>query len=273
MPVDRLAIEFISVLGLPPVEFVRLAADLGVGRIGLAPKPITANPHGYPAWDLLAEPPLRRETLAAMADTGVTLSLGEGFLIREGLDADTFAPMLDVFAELGAPVVNAVNMVASPEPFARFAAMAGERGMVATVEFLPLMPPASFAEALAFVDACGADNARVLVDAMHFFRGGSAIEELAGVDASRIGYVQICDVPMPALTADYGLEARENRLGPGEGDLPLADFVAAIPADVVVGLEVPQVSKALDASCAERLAPMIAAARRLMGPVETCPDL
>jgi len=261
---DPLAIEFISVLGLPPVEFVKLAADLGVGRIGLAPKPITANPHGYPAWDLLADLAVRRETLAAMADTGVTVSLGEGFLIREGLDADAFAPMLDLFAELGAPVVNAVNMAASPERFARFAEMAGARGMVATVEFLPLMPPASFAEALAFTDACGSDTARVLVDAMHFFRGGSGVEELTGADPSRIGYVQICDVPMPPRMADYGLEARENRLGPGEGDLPLADFLAAVPEDVIIGLEVPQVSKAEDAGPAERLAPMITAARRLM---------
>ncbi|EJL28744.1 sugar phosphate isomerase/epimerase [Novosphingobium sp. AP12] len=261
---DRLAIEFISVLGLPPVEFVKLAADLGVGHIGLAPKPITANPHGYPAWDLLADTALRRETLAAMADTAVQVSLGEGFLIRDGLDADAFAPMLDLFAELGAPLVNAVNMVASAEPFGRFAEMARTRGMVATVEFLPLMPPASFAKALAFTDACGSDNARVLVDAMHFFRGGSGVEELTGIDPSRIGYVQICDVPMPARMTDYGLEARENRLGPGEGDLPLADFIAAIPADVIVGLEVPQVGRAQDAGPAERLAPMIAIARALL---------
>ncbi|HUD31336.1 MAG TPA: sugar phosphate isomerase/epimerase [Novosphingobium sp.] len=261
---DRLAIEFISVLGLPPVAFVELAASLGVGRIGLAPRPITANPHGYPAWDLLADTALRRDLLAAMADTAVQVSLGEGFLIREGVDAAGFAPMLDLFADLGAPVVNAVNMVASPEPFARFAELAAARGMVATVEFLPLMPPATFAEALAFVDGSGADNARVLVDAMHFFRGGSAVAELAEADLSRIGYVQICDVPMPARTADYGLEARENRLAPGDGDLPLADFLAAVPADVVVGLEVPQVSRAPEVGPAERLAPMIAAARGLM---------
>ena len=261
---DRLAIEFITVLGLPPVEFVELAASLGVGHIGLAPRPITANPHAYPAWDLLADVALRRETVAALAGTGVKLSIGEGFLIREGLDMVTFGPMLDLFAELGAPVVNAVNMAASPEPFARFAEMAHERGMIATVEFLPLMPPASFAAALAFLDAGGKRNAKVLVDAMHFFRSGSTVAELAGADPSRIGYVQICDVPMPARALDYGREAREDRLGPGEGDLPLADFLAAIPAEVVVGLEVPQMGKATGTSPAERLAPLIATARRLM---------
>ncbi|WP_159976186.1 MULTISPECIES: sugar phosphate isomerase/epimerase [unclassified Novosphingobium] len=263
---DCIAIEFISVLGLPPVDFVRLAADLGVTRIGLGPRPITGNPHGYPGWDLLADAALRRETLNAMADTGVSVALGEGFLVREGLDGDGFSAMLDLFAQLGTPVVNAVNMAASPEPFARFAEMAGERGMLATVEFLPLMPPASFAQALAFVDECGAENARVLVDAMHFFRGGSTLGELAAADPSRIGYVQLCDVPMPARVADYGLEAREERLGPGEGDLPLADFLAAIPAGSLVGLEVPEVAKAAAGiGPAERLVPIIAATRALLG--------
>ncbi|WP_404481489.1 sugar phosphate isomerase/epimerase family protein [Novosphingobium sp. BL-52-GroH] len=262
---DRLAIEFISVLGLPPVEFVRLAQELGIGRIGLSPRPITANPHAYPDWDLLADPALRRETLAAMADTGVQVSLGEGFLLRDGLDTGTLAPLLDLFAQLGAPVVNAVNMASSPEPFGRFAEMARECGMLATVEFLPLMPPASFAQALDFVDACGSDAARVLVDAMHFFRGGSTVDELAAADPYRIGYVQVCDVPMPARTPDYGQEAREDRLGPGEGDLPLARLLAATPPGCTIGIEVPQAGKAAAGiGPVQRLSPIIAATRALL---------
>lgn len=262
---DRIAIEFISVLGMPPVEFVKLAADLGVVRIGMAPRPITTNPHGYADWDLLKSPALKREVRAALADTGVQVALGEGFLVRDGVDRDEWATMLDLYAELGAPLVNAVNMAPSPEAFGQLADMARERGMQATVEFLPIMPPASFAHALAFIDACGSDNGRVLVDAMHFFRGGSTIDELSACSPERIGHVQICDVPMPAHTPDYGMEAREERLAPGEGDLPLAAFMAAIPPHVVIGLEVPQVSKALQGvSPAERLAPMIASARAMI---------
>lgn len=262
---DRLAIEFICVLGMPPVEFIRLARDLGISKIGLAPQPITANPHGYPAWNLLQDAALVRETKAALADNGVRISLGEGFLVRDGMDLSTFAPALDLFAELGAPVVNAVSMAAAPETFGAFAAMAGERGLQATVEFLPLMPPASFAAALDYVAASGAPNARVLVDAMHFFRGGSAVADLAAADPARIGYAQLCDVPMPAQTSDYGLEAREERLAPGAGDLPLAKFVKALPADTVLGLEVPETAKARQGiGPAERLAPVIAAARDLL---------
>lgn len=261
---DRLAIEFICVLGMPPVEFVELARELSVSNIGLAPQPITANPQGFPAWNLLQDKPLLRETKAALADNGIRVSLGEGFLIRENFEPATFAPMLDLFAELSAPVVNAVNMGASPETFGRFARLAAERGLRTTVEFLPLMPPASFAEALAFVDACRETNAQVLVDAMHFFRGGSTIAEIAAVDPARIGYVQLCDVPMPAKTGDYGHEAREERLAPGDGDLPLADLIRALPRDMILGLEVPETAKAYAGiGAAERLAPVIAKTRAL----------
>lgn len=262
---DRLAIEFICVLGMPPVEFIEITAKLGVGAIGLAPQPITANPHGYPGWNLLQDKALVREVKAALADTGVRVTIGEGFLVRDGMDMGAFDPVLDLFAELGAPVVNAVSMAAAPESFGAFAAMAGKRGMRATVEFLPLMPPASFAAALGYVQASGVVNAQVLVDSMHFFRGGSTIAELTAADDSLIGHVQICDVPMPAKIADYGLEAREERLCPGEGDLPLADFIAALPADIMVGLEVPELGKAkAGIGPAERLGPVVAAARALL---------
>lgn len=262
---DRLAIEFICVLGMPPVEFVELARDLGVPNIGLAPQPITANPHGYPAWNLLQDKPLLRETQAALADNGARVSLGEGFLIRDDVEPGTFAPMLDLFAELGAPVVNAVNMGASPETFGAFARLAAERGLRTTVEFLPLMPPASFGEALAFLDACQESNAQVLVDAMHFFRGGSTIAEIEAVDPARIGYVQLCDVPMPAKIGDYGHEAREERLAPGDGDLPLAALIKALPRDMIIGLEVPETAKAFAGiGPAERLGPVIAKTRTLL---------
>ena len=70
---------------------------------------------------------------------------------------------------------------------------------------------------------------------------------------------------MPARNPDYGDEARHERLSPGDGDLPLADFLAALPWDRIVGLEVPMLGKAMAGIGAkERLAPAIAAARNLL---------
>ena len=50
---DRLGIEHISAFGLPPVEFVGLAADLGCSDIGLTLTPIDFNPRLF-GWMALA---------------------------------------------------------------------------------------------------------------------------------------------------------------------------------------------------------------------------
>ncbi len=248
----RLAIEFISMLGMPPVEYVETAARLGVSNVGFAPSPIAANPHGYAPWDLRENRSLLRATRAALAATGVKVSLGEGFLMMPGMAIADAAPIMDVMAELGAPMVNAIVMhqdrTLAHDEFARYAQMAAERGMLACLEFMPMMWPLNVHEAIDLVRETGAPNGRVLVDAMHFFRGGSQVSDLAQVDAAMIGYVQICDVPMPATNPDYGMEARDNRLALGEGDLPLAELIAALPRKVTIGLELPMAAKAEAAS-------------------------
>jgi hypothetical protein len=69
----RIGIEFISVFGLPPVEFVNLAADLGCASIGTGLVPMPYNPHGYPTWSLLDDRTLRQRMTAAMSDRGISL--------------------------------------------------------------------------------------------------------------------------------------------------------------------------------------------------------
>ena len=52
MNADRLAIEYLSVFGLPPVEFVHLAAELGVGYISTGLTAMPLDSLGYPAFSL-----------------------------------------------------------------------------------------------------------------------------------------------------------------------------------------------------------------------------
>jgi sugar phosphate isomerase/epimerase len=78
----------------------------------------------------------------------------------------------------------------------------------------------------------------LLLDAMHVYRSGATTADVAALDPAMVAYVQLCDVPMPPQTADYGEEARHERRCPGEGDLPLAEFLGALPPEVTIGLEV-----------------------------------
>lgn len=266
---DRLAIEFICPLGMPPVQFVELAAKLGVRRIGMAPGPITANPYGFDPWNIVEDAALRRDTAKALADNGVTVSVGEGFLIMQGMEIAASEPVADALAELGAPLINCIVMeqdrARANDEFNQLAGMAAARGMDLSLEFMPLMWPIALDEAQAFVKDTGAANARLMVDAMHFYRSGASTGDLARIDPALIGYVQLCDVPMPARTPDYGMEARDNRLCPGEGDLPLGEFVAALPENVTMGIEAPMVAKASTGIDPESLLrPCVEAARRLL---------
>ncbi|MDE2597434.1 MAG: sugar phosphate isomerase/epimerase [Sphingomonadales bacterium] len=265
---DRIGIEFISVFGLPPVDFVELAAGLGCGWIGFAPSPIVGNPHGYPAWSLRGNASLERELAQALADNGVRIALGEGFLIRPGADIAACAADLDLMARLGAGRVNVTSiegdMARNVAEFGLFADMAAERGLPASVEFLPGFAVGTMQAALDLLDAADRPGTGVLVDAMHYFRTGGTVAELAAIDPARIVHAQLCDVPEVSTWDAYMDEARCERGAPGEGELPLAGFVSALPSHVLIGLEVPMQARALAGiGPGERLAPALAAARAL----------
>ena len=102
------------------------------------------------------------------------------------------------------------------------------------------------------IAALSADG-RVLVDALHVqrWRGPPA---LATWTPALLSYVQLCDAPrepplgcrtgalprgQPVSGGDLALEARARRLLPGQGELPLAELLGALPPGTPVGVEAP----------------------------------
>lgn len=265
---DRLGIEFITALGQDPADYVHLAADLGVPQIGLALSPVSLASPDQPSWSMRDDAVLYARVKAALIDRQVNVMLGEGFLIHPQMDVANAARDMDLLAELGTARINLVaidpDVPRYHDQFALFAAMASERSMAATVEFMPGVAVATLAQALDCVVASGCNTAGVLVDSMHFFRSGATPEELAAVDPALIGHAQICDAPVVPTIASYADEARYERLSPGEGELPLRAFVEALPRDMFIGLEVPQRSRALAGRDHHaRIGAIIAAARGL----------
>jgi hypothetical protein len=64
---------------------------------------------------------------------------------------------------------------------------------------------------------------------------------------------------------NYMQEATFERMVPGEGELPLQDIVDALPPDIVIGLEVPQLSLAeAGVSHFDRVKPCVDAANGLL---------
>ena len=265
----ELGIENISVFGLPPVEFVNLAADLGVRCISTGLTQLFYNPHGYPPFSLRDDPALRREMVAAMADRDVAISLGEGFVVRPGADLRDSVRDLDVMHELGVRRINMVTMdpdlARSFDQFAALAEMGAARGFTMTTEFGPALTVGDLATALAAVRHVGRPDFRLLIDTMHFVRSGGRPEELAALDPDLIGYVQLCDAPRAPRFESYMEEAMFERMAPGTGELGLIEVVKALPRDRVFGLEIPLRSQAeAGIGPAERLGPCVAAARDLL---------
>jgi sugar phosphate isomerase/epimerase len=245
---DNLSIDFISVFGLPPVQFVRLAAELGCGHVSMALTPMPANPHGYPLWSLRDDSRLRKDMRLALRDSGVTISLGEGFLVRPNAEVRDAAADLDHMRELGVPTVNILTLEPDRsrrmDQLAAFTDMAAARSMQVTLEFLPGLPIGDLSSAVAAVRDLGKPNFRLLLDAMHVFRSGAQVADIEALDPAMIGYAQICDVPRVSKASSYADEARYDRLAPGEGELPLLEFIRALPSDLIMGLEIPMLARA-----------------------------
>jgi len=243
----RFGIELLTVLGMNPVEHVRLAAELGCSNVsmGLIQMPFN-NPYGHAPWSLAEDAALRRELKAALADTGVFIAIGEGIRVRDDAPAQAFAGQMDLMAELGARRINAVSMDYPHdyviEQMAILRDMAGERGMAFSIEIVRGWTIGTLAEGVAAAKAVGGT---VLIDSMHFYRGGGRTGEIAALDPALIGHCQISDVPI-AETMDYMQQAMVARLAPGDGELPLRDFVAALPKDMTIGIEVPNLALAAD---------------------------
>jgi sugar phosphate isomerase/epimerase len=266
----RLGIEQLSVFGLPPVEFVALAADLGCSCISAALTAISYNPHGYTAFSLRDDPALRREMIAAMRDRGISISLGEGCTIRPGQDIRDAGRDLDIMRELGVERINSVSLDAdrmrSFDQFAVLAEMASARGMESTVELCPVLVVGNLGDALALIRHVGRPDFRLLLDTMHLARSGATAADITALDPKLIGYVQLCDAWLVPRIPNYMEEATFERLVPGDGELPLRDMLAALPAaGLTISLEVPQRSLAEEGVGPEvRLGQCVAAARALL---------
>ena len=269
----RIGIEYISVFGLPPVEFVNLAADLGCASIGTGLAPMPFNPHGYPAWSLLNDRALRQRMIATMRDRGISISVAEGFFVMPQADVRNHAAGLDAVRELGVERINTLGLDPDVnrnfDQFAKLAELAANLGLETTLEFIPGTAVGDLPTALAAIRHVGRPNFRLLIDTMHLMRSGSSAAEVAALDPAVIGYVQLCDAPLVSRFAQYMDEAKYERMAPGAGEFPLLDILKVLPTHLTISLEVPQRSLAeAGVGPHERLGRCVEATRTLLTRLE-----
>lgn len=238
-----LSLAFLTTFDVGPVEAVRIAAQAGYQMAGLRILPAAAS--GEPDYPLLTDDRLLADVRLVLDDTG--LAVGDIEIIR--LKPENDWAMFDRFCDRCAALEARHVLVAGDdkeherlgENFARFCDMAATRTLTADLEFMPWTGVPDLAAASRIVEAAARDNGGVLVDALHFDRSATTLDEIAALPANRVNYVQFCDGAIPYDPSDEGLirVARGERLFPGEGDIDLLGLAHSIPDGVTISVEVP----------------------------------
>ncbi len=239
----KLSLEPLGYSELGARACVEIAAAAGFDYVSMVlhkPAPM------LPADPIVKDAALRRETMAAMQASGVRMSNIECFNMTPEATLANFAAGLACGHELGARTATAIVMdnCDRADVLAKYRGlcdMAAEMDIRVNVEFFAMAPNMnSLDKAVALALDSGRANAGVTVDVLHLIRTGSSVAAMKAVDPGLIGGCQISDGPLRADTRTAADEGGANRLVPGTGEFPLRDFLAALPPDIIVGVEVPQ---------------------------------
>lgn len=255
---NRLGIDSQTVFGMPPADHINLAARLGCGHISIGLAPVPWRLAQFPLWSLREARSARLEVLQRAADNGISLSLGEGFAIRPGSSVAGLDKDLDHMTELGVVAVGTVaietDRARAMDELALLASMTRDRGLGLYLEFAPPHAFPDLHHALSALKALKSPHARLIIDAMHLFRCGNSVEQVAQLDPSLLGRVQVSDAAMVGSGKLYMEEACFERSLPGEGGLPLKALAAVLPGHVPVCLEAPNRGRASDIATLEEYA-------------------
>jgi 4-hydroxyphenylpyruvate dioxygenase len=153
---------------------------------------------------------------------------------------------IDRICATGAFLPGRFSLIELQQGFHAFCDRAAAQGVRVELEFLPMRGVSDLATALAILGEAPPANAGLLVDAWHFFRSGSTLAELARIPSGLVRTIQLAD----AVTRPPGVDLLEDclcfRRLPGEGELALTDWLAALAAQPIDDLGPEIFSLALD---------------------------
>ena len=230
----KIALAALTVLELPHPELVSVAAKAGYSHVGLRLVPVTGQPYLHPLDPTAIE--------KCLNDTGMGVLDVEVFRLEAETKVADYEEAIAVSARLGASQIlvhgadeNEARLVDS---FGRLCDLADRYKLGVNLEPMPWVAISTVAKAKRILDGARRQNGAYLADAIHFFRADNRLDELRGVP---MNYVQFCDARAgrPADMQEMIRQARFDRLPPGEGALPLKDFLNAILKQIPISLEVP----------------------------------
>lgn len=244
-----LGIDMISVMGMPPVQFIELAAELGCAHISIGLNQPEYNPYNFPRYSLRDDAKLRKEVKSALKANDIYIALGENLpIVADTTPYTLWADTLEILCDLGVRQVNSVsfepNNQRNIEEYGKLSEFTASFGVKTLIEFVPIFGVRDMKAGLDIIEQVNSSNLGLIFDTMHAGRTGVTACDVQAVPPKHIGYIQICDVPkmerIPKfMDQEYMDEARYQRFSPGTGALPIGDYLANLPETVPLSLEVP----------------------------------
>lgn len=242
----QIMLHQLNATGVEPAQFIRIAADAGCRRVTMFAydgSDILPRSNSGLSYPVPISQGSKEDVRRALKETGVALDGVEFFPLVADVDFELYRPAMELGRELGAN--RAVSHIFIDDDalvvdrLGELAELANSIGLRLTSEFCPLTTGnPSLERAKWLVDQIGSDKFGIGVDVLHLVRSGGTPADVAALDERYFGVVQICDAIGAHPSNDY-IKDVHNREVPGQGDLPIRDFLNAIPAAMPIEAEVP----------------------------------
>ena len=219
-------------------EFQPHQVALAAGEAGFSHCGFTIEPDKWDAAALAA-------TMTAVKDHALSVLDVEVVWIPEGGKlTDDHRLIIDAGLELGAANVLVVSSEPdgdrTAEALHQLCAWAAPGNMRVALEFLMITAVQSMDSALDIIRNADHPAAALLIDTIHFQRAGHQPRQLEELEACLLPYSQICDGNLecePSFEA-FLEDAIDLRSCPGEGELPVAEIIRALPDQIPLSLEI-----------------------------------
>ena len=245
---DSLVFNTTNILGGGIREIVKAAVSGGYDAISIWPQDVERAKSDK--LDLTDIRRLLEDNGLVVSDVDPLLAWSPLVFPKPGEAMIELAPE-DVFYEIGEALdARSINVVQgfgatldldrAAEDLARVCRRAKEHGLLVTFEFLPWTGVPNVTVCLDLLERTGCDNATIMFDSWHWFRGARDLEALRRIPGHRIGSTQFNDAPEKP-SENLPVEAMTRRLSPGEGDIPLVELVRVldeIGSRAPIGVEV-----------------------------------
>lgn len=255
----------LTALNLPPEKLAVAAHAAGYDAIGIRIHEISK---GSVAYSYKAGSKELRAFKSLLADLGMRVNGVDGFALNSNTDPTQFAALFETCGELGIKSLcicgDAPDKPKFAAMFAKMCEMAKPYGFRIDLEFMAWRTIGTLEQAYELVKMAGCDNGTIAVDSLHLYRSGGTAADLDKIPARCLGDIHLCDAARKApidkklvdavrngtakLDSTSGTpkgfeglvnEARLGRMLPGDGELPLVDFLQHMPKTSAIGVEVP----------------------------------